>query len=269
MLTNGTGLDRDEATAKVRGPCPRSARGFTLVEVSIILTVLAVLSLTLLPGMGNYLRDARLARARSDLVAIQAAVWRFLEDTGEGAFRHPGNGNRQTTDGNPSDPSDPEPFWVVGMLISDGDTPDGGSEVWQWRRSVDGRIVDTMANHLVQNTPGEDPSARYRTPLDLFTGAPATHVAFDSQQGSNARFAWRGPYVSAPVRSDPWGNRYAVNVRFLDAVSASDGSDFAGYVQDVFILSAGPDEEIDTLYEIDGVAPGDDDLIRVIAGGSR
>ena len=121
--------------------------------------------------------------------------------------------------------------------------PDGGSEVWQWRRSVDGHIVDTMANHLVQNTPGEDPSARYRTPLDLFTGAPATHVAFDSQQGSNTRFAWRGPYVSAPVRSDPWGNRYAINVRFLDAVSASDGSDFAGYVQDVFVLSAGPDEE--------------------------
>lgn len=247
----------------------RDPRGFTLVEVSIILMVLAVLSLTLLPGMGSYLRDARLGRARGDLQAIQAAIWRFLEDTGEGAFRTLGNGNRETTDGYAYDPSDPDPIWLVGMLVSDGDTPDGGSEVELWRRPVDGHTIDTMANHLVQNTPGDEAEARYRTPVDLSTGVPATHFAFSSQQGAGARFAWRGPYLSAPVRSDPWGNRYAVNVRFLDAVSASDGTELAAHVQDVFVLSAGPDEQIDTPYEIDGVVPGDDDLVLVIAGGSR
>lgn len=246
-----------------------SARGFTLVEVSIILMVVAVLSLTLLPGMGNYLRDARLARARTDMKAIHAAVWRFLEDTGEGAFRCLGNGNRDTTDGYRYDPSDPDPFWVVGVLVSDGDMPDGGSEVARWREAVDGHAVDTLTNHLVQNSPGEDSDARYRTPADLFVGPQATHFAFSSQQGGNARYAWRGPYLSAPVRSDPWGNRYAVNVEFLDAVSDSDGTEFAAFTEDVFVLSAGPDEQIDTPYEIDGVVPGDDDLILVVAGGSR
>ena len=38
---------------------------------------------------------------------------------------------------------------------------------------------------------------------------------------------------------------------------------------DIFVMSAGPDEEVDTPFEIDGVVPGDDDLIRVVSGGSR
>ena len=120
-----------------------------------------------------------------------------------------------------------------------------------------------------QNTPGGEVSARYRTPEDLETGVPSQQFAFYSQQGFNARFAWRGPYLSAPVRSDPWGNRYAVNVEYLDAVSDSDGTSDAGWLYDVFILSAGPDEEVDTPYSVDGVAPGDDDVLLVIAGGSR
>lgn len=246
-------------------------RGFTLVEVTIILMVLSVLSLVLLPSIGGYLRDARLARARGDLQAIQQAVVRFLEDTGEGVFRCIGNGNRDTSDGGTDDPSSPDPVYVLDMLISDGDTPDGGDigDGWRWREPWSGHPVDTLANHLVQNTPGHDPSARYRTPADIPTFGSERQVAFATQSGLGARFAWRGPYLSAPVRSDPWGNRYAVNVVFLDPGSDSATADQAGYLSDVFVLSAGPDEEVDTPFSIDGVVPGDDDLIRVISGGSR
>lgn len=253
------------------GPRDASAAGFTLVEVSIILMVLAVLSLTLLPGIGNYLRDARLARARGDLDAIAKAIDRFLDDTAEVAFRCFGNGKRETTGSAHSDPSSPDPWYVVDVLVSDGDIPDSGApeDVWRWREPVDGHRVDTLVNHLVQNSPGNDHRARYRTPEDLLTGAPSPQFAFMGQQGFNARFAWRGPYLSAPVRSDPWGNRYAVNVRYLDPGSDSSEWNPHGHIQDVFILSAGPDEEIDTPFAIDGVVPGDDDLIRVISGGSR
>lgn len=249
--------------------CPRHERGFTLVEVSIILMVLAVLSLILLPSVGTYLRDARYARARSDLAAIRAGIWRFLEDTGEGAFRWHANGTRPTTGDDRSDPSDPDEEFLVKLLVSDGDMPDGGSEYERWRRVVDYYRVDTFANHLVQNTPGASRSYRYRTPADLWVGAPAAHFAFDSQQGANARFAWRGPYLSGRVGSDPWGNRYAANVRYLDPRSGTTDGEFAAYIEDVFVLSAGPDEEIDTLFQIDGVVAGDDDLISVVAGGSR
>jgi len=66
---------------------------------------------------------------------------------------------------------------------------------------------------------------------------------------------WRGAYISAPIDSDPWGNRYAVNVLYLRTAPTSN---------DVFVLSAGPDEEIDTAFTVNGVVPGDDDIIAVI-----
>ena len=259
---------REGAAAR---PLPTGARGFTLVEVTIILMVVSVLSTILLPGIGGYLRDARLARARGDMEAIAESIGRFLADTAEGAFRCYGNGNRKTASDGPSDPSSPDPWYVVGMLVSDGDIPDSGDgdELWKWRRAVDGHDVDTLANHLVQNTPGGRGDLRYRTPEDLLVDTPNRQFAFPSQRGFNAKFSWRGPYLSAPVRSDPWGNRYAVNVKFLDAVSDSDHWHQTGWVEDVFVLSAGPDEELDTPYLMDGVVPGDDDLVRVIAGGSR
>lgn len=264
-----TGTDAGSPIALHR----RRDGGFTLVEVSIILMVLVVLSMILLPQIGTYLRDARLARARSDIATIERAILVFLADTAEGAFRCFGNGNRETTDEEFYSPSSPKPWYVVGMLVSDGDTPDmradGDAGVERWRWPVDGHEVDTLANHLVRNTPGGDYAFRYRTPEDLITGAPSTQFALTSQQGFNARHSWRGPYLSAPVRSDPWGNRYAVNVMYLDAVADSDGSGSHGHVYDVFVLSAGPDEELDTPFAIDGVVPGDDDLVRVIAGGSR
>lgn len=265
MMTRTSGND-DQAQGR-RG----NADGFTLVEVTIILMVLSVLSLILLPGIGGYLRDARLARARGDLNAIHEAVVRFLEDTGEGVFRCIGNGNRATSDGGPDDPSNPDPFYTVDMLVSDGDTPDGGvvGDGWKWREPWSGHPVDTLANHLVQNSPGHDPAARYRTPADIASDGSERQVAFAIQAGMGARFAWRGPYLNAPVRSDPWGNRYAVNVRFLDPGADSATGDAAGYLYDVFVLSAGPDEEIDTPFSVDGVVPGDDDLLRVITGGSR
>jgi len=33
---------------------------------------------------------------------------------------------------------------------------------------------------------------------------------------------------------------------------------------DTFVLSAGPDEQIDTAFERDGIVPGDDDIVVVI-----
>lgn len=249
----------------------QASGGFTLVEVTIILMVLTVLSLILLPGIGNYLRDARLARARLDIGTIQKAILVFMRDTGEGVFRCLGKANRNTSSGEDYEPSSPDPFFTVGMLVSDGDTPDEGSgdDLWLWRRPYDGHTVDTLANHLVQNTPGNEPSAGYRTPEDMIADVPSRNAPFASQQGFGARFAWRGPYVSAPVRSDPWGNRYAVNVLYLDPIADSATEDNAGYRFDIFVMSAGPDEEVDTAFEIDGVVPGDDDLIRVVSGGSR
>ena len=56
---------------------------------------------------------------------------------------------------------------------------------------------------------------------------------------------------------DPWGNRYAANVYFL---SQTDGID-------VVVLSAGPDQEIDSSFAMDGFVPGDDDIAVLFSTG--
>ena len=64
---------------------------------------------------------------------------------------------------------------------------------------------------------------------------------------------WRGAYLTSPVDPDPWGNRYAVNVEFL-----------TGGTQDVVVMSAGPDEQVDSPYAGDGLTAGDDDLFVLV-----
>jgi len=78
--------------------------------------------------------------------------------------------------------------------------------------------------------------------------------------------------MTAPIDPDPWGNRYAVNVGFLDPVANSANATAAtinGYEEDVVVLSAGPDEEVDTEWAVDGLTPGDDDILYTLSGNSR
>ncbi|HXH25965.1 MAG TPA: hypothetical protein VNI78_11985 [Vicinamibacterales bacterium] len=124
---------------------------------------------------------------------------------------------------------------TVQMLVSDGDIPTlSGVASPQWDDPVNpsaAQPVDFLERHLVTNTPGG-------------TGAYTT--------GGGS--PWRGAYISAPIDPDPWGNRYMVNVLHLRTATSND----------VFVLSAGPDEEVDSLFSINGARPGDDDLISVI-----
>jgi len=64
---------------------------------------------------------------------------------------------------------------------------------------------------------------------------------------------WKGAYLTAPINPDPWGNRYMVNVQYIGAST-----------NDVVVLSAGPDEEIDTAFTANPVTAGDDDLISLV-----
>lgn len=125
---------------------------------------------------------------------------------------------------------------TVQLLVSDGDIPRtigaGGSALWDdVVNPAAAQPVDFLERHLVTNTPG---------------GAGAYTTA--------GAAPWRGAYISAPVDPDPWGNRYAVNVLHLRTTTSND----------VFVMSAGPDEEIDTAFTVDGATPGDDDIIAVI-----
>jgi type II secretory pathway pseudopilin PulG len=117
----------------------------------------------------------------------------------------------------------------VEFLYSDGDIPEAGSSA-SWRNTTANSVNDFLEEHLVVNS---------------FNGvfAYSTLVAP----------IWRGAYLNGPVNPDPWGNRYAVNVIYLGAS-----------VNDVVVLSAGPDEAVDTADTGNPLTAVDDDIVILV-----
>ncbi len=262
----------------------RKRGGWSLIELTIILVVLSILCAILVPVIDRYVRNAKVVRAREDVGAIGSAIWMFVEDTANSYFFKDGTPNpalgasRILNGGSAPDQSDSN---RVDMLVGDGDVPElGGDGHEKWVRKVNFADIDFLEYHLVTNNPGNAHGNAYRTPTDLGKGAtdfPSDPMfARDESGGFNSEFAWRGPYITAPIDPDPWGNRYAVNAKFLDPqadslnINSESGKDNGnGYEEDVVVLSAGPDEEIDTQYGVDGLTPGDDDILVTISGNSR
>ena len=59
-----------------------SQSGMSLVEATIVLMVLAVLTAIIAPSMGDYIEDARNTKAKEDVEAIGTAILRLVRDTG-------------------------------------------------------------------------------------------------------------------------------------------------------------------------------------------
>lgn len=58
------------------------AKGFTLIELAVVLAIIAVLAAVLTPVVTNYLEQARTARAMSDAKVIADAVRLYHRDVG-------------------------------------------------------------------------------------------------------------------------------------------------------------------------------------------
>ncbi len=147
-------------------------RGFTLLEMAIVLAIIAVLAGILTPVVVNYVQQARITAAQADVNAIRDAI------------------------------------------------------------CTSGCGVGPLVDQLMTNVPAYPTTANLAKP-----------------------FKWKGPYIS--LQSDPWGNRYLVNI-----INAKSGSADA-----CFVLSAGPDGRVDTPFNISEtsqVAPSGDDIIARI-----
>jgi hypothetical protein len=198
----------------------RSPRGITLFEVALMLTATTALAAALMPTVTATIRHAEFAKAAADMVKIRdAAIECFQNDMVQAP----------TIDG-------AAVGTFVELLVSDGDIPRQVSATGsvEWQRLVDnaGGLVDFLERHLVTNNPRGNGANAYST----VDGTP-----------------WRGAYMNAPIDSDPWGNRYAINVEW-----------FNGGAEDVVVFAAGPDEEIDSAYAVNGLTAGDDDLVLLV-----
>lgn len=203
----------------------RSEHGITLIEATIVVTAVAILAGAAAPSAARAVDRARITRAIDDGEAIKQAIYNWRDDVFQ-VF---------TIDGTTSGTE-------VQTAVSDGDIPsaditdDNGSLTgvqMRWDDPVNSTtgITDFLERHLVTNNPRGDAANDY----------PST---------------WRGAYIDAPLNPDPWGNRYAVNIGLAGTPGRTRN--------DTFVLSAGPDEAIDTLWEVNGATPGDDDIIVMI-----
>lgn len=158
--------------------------GLSLVEITIVLSVLAMLSGILAPAGFALVGQARDVRVLKDGAAIRDALFALLRDTGRTALAT--GHDRRTT---------------VELLVSDAAAPDAdAASDSRWLRGVDasGR-VDLIDRHLIWNEPAGDASLAYPLPAEA------------------GGFGWRGAYLHTSPGSDPWGHRYAVNVQYLGA----------------------------------------------------
>ncbi len=234
----------------------KSDRGMSLVEATIILMVLAILTSVLAPSMGDYVNDARQVKAKEDLEAIGLSVARLVRDTGlpfpvrvAGAAPSKASTNR------------------VDLLVSEGQLP---------TITAGTGAPAAAAGYLVQNAiDWNDPVG---VEVELATEHLVTNangyvvVTFPAPAGPVPGLGWRGGYLSNSTGPDPWGVRYACATVWMNPASNVTVPANKGTNNDAFCLSAGADGNVDTDIESSangGVVTGGDDLVYVIQGTTR
>lgn len=159
----------------------RGMRGFTLIELTVVLAVLVTLALILTPSIANFINDSRVARTRSDTQTVAAAIVQFYKDNGFFPQWSAAENGGPGTDGS-----------QVDLLISEGNVPVvAAPNLWTTG------TTDALADQLLTNAPS-------------YTLRTAT-----------ATFGWNGPYLSSGIGADAWNNRYAVNIGLIDTTQGT------------------------------------------------
>jgi general secretion pathway protein G len=152
-------------------------RGFTLIEIVIVVAVIGILAGILVPIIAKHIKDSKVTRAFADVHRIHAAVGAFYSDRDlKGKWPMFIDPALPLTEDN-----------HLYLLIGPGKDAgvDGeGAEFWNETGGWPSERVDRMEDHLVFNQP----------PVNEYQG-------------------WDGPYITR-ITTDPWGNHYGVNVKY-------------------------------------------------------
>lgn len=241
----------------------RSERGISIIETTVILSVLFILAGAMSPIVSESVTTARAVKAKNDASMIAMALINLQKDLGGDALAFTGlvaaqelhlpdvlasAGNAPEIDDPTGRNDDDESNRVTLLTVKaqgrgNGDN-NGNSERGRkraerrrWREAAAGALDD----HLTTNRRGY----RFRKP---------------GESGG-----WNGPYLSAKLKGDPWGKQYVVNSQWLDGGStAADGDGRPRRA--VFVVSAGANGIIETPFEqsiTEAQAFGDDIVIRI------
>ena len=243
----------------------KGQKGLSLIEVTIMLLVLMLLTGVLAPEMWDFIKKAQYVKVKEDCEAIAISIIRLKFDVGclklNGALpckfdNHPyllhsaaGTVPDAGVGGNVS----AAPF-IPGVAV-DADY----AATFQWdRMTTVAASTDTLEDQLSLNTP-----------LYPVRGGVALNP-FHWETGG-----WHGAYITPPIGPDPWGDQYVVNSVFIDAQGTQggkEGSTNHGWNYDSFCLSAGPNRYYETPFAVTnffGSAPVNDDFLTVITAFSH
>jgi hypothetical protein len=229
----------------------------SLIEATATVAVGAVLAGVAVGGAIDAINDSKIQAAIGDVSSIGQGVITFYKDnsffplfksgeetgSGDPYFKQLAseNGTYPTVhdgiDNHWEVPADPSP-WGAGALFG---------------HQVDYSNHDAIEGHLIRNELGGQGTQRYPV-RGSYEGDP--------QRG------WSGPYVAVLPKTDPWGNKYLINVQelhsghLLDVHSESAGVGNLPKIA-VTVLSAGPNRMIETssMQPFDTFEAGGDDII--------
>jgi type II secretory pathway pseudopilin PulG len=246
----------------------RSARGVSLIEATVMLAVVSILTAMLAPSVRAYVQNAQQVAAKKDVEAIGGALAAMLVDVGELWVTRDGNGTAAT------DSPSHDTVTVnnrVDMLVTAGKVPAkqtarSGGGTTDWDTAVGTTAVQLLDYYLVTNTPSNTSSNAYRAATNM---SVTTNYDPDGGGTYNAEYGWRGAYLPGPIAADPWGYRYAVNVEYLArGLSSGTPPPAMGNVNDVIVISGGNNGLVEVRYDTDGPTSGND-VFYVVAGGTR
>lgn len=205
-------------------------RGFTLMEVIVVLAVAAALAAAMAPLAFRYIDDAKKTQAQNDANRIAEGLGKFLQDVAIPPYKN----NNSSTKSQVKQSGD---FNCLYSLLGNDpttatDATAGGSWTSGAVQCQGGATRDTIENHLINNMPGGTSANAYVT---------------------TSKIAWKGPYLPS-IPADPWGNKFLVNIGKADP----------GVSKAVWVISAGPNGNLDTPADASAtssISPSGDDII--------
>jgi prepilin-type N-terminal cleavage/methylation domain-containing protein len=194
-------------------------KGFTLLEMVVVLAVVSILAAILVPTVAKNIKDAKIARANNETLVISAAIMTLYKDTGKLPFTNtngPAGGVSRVLSGETTSP------------VPSGTATGARTGAANW-----GSLgpVKQLYDYLYYNNSDDD------------TGATNSNQS-GQDYPTTGEFAWRGPYIDKRVYLDPWGNQYVVSARYFAGnplVATTTG-------HQVLVLCAGPDQLWSTAF---------------------
>ncbi len=155
----------------------RNEKGFTLIEVVVVVAVIAILAAVLTPYITKYIDDSKIAKARNESQVVGGSLTNFYKDVGNWPNRNP-----------------------TGVLTTPG-------------LLYTGTVTPATAG-LFTAAPVVNPPvvAAWAGTVNTLDNSLLVNGTTGSAYPTSGDMQWKGPYVGSALPADPWGRPYMVNV---------------------------------------------------------